>query len=288
MEKFELTEEYKMKVRKIQRKQMCFGLFCFALMLFIAFYFSMKLESNNLIGGLFLFIAISIPFLLFCLYFCVTLMSYTSRNDYSYFRVSDILIIFLRLFQFVIGCAYICVGLYLMSYFKVATILNIFLFIIFGNLLYLFVLSDDSMRKIHSFIVDLFHLDNSSYDKNMRDNVKIVYYPREKRFVYCVVNDDGLSNAYFSNSFDAFRFDFSSQITLLGMPINTELINLYREGRRTTKKYKCKKLKFMILPTIDENNNFNYVNKYYCKNDNSKYYSFEEIEEICKKCPNNK
>ncbi len=150
-----------------------------------------------------------------------------------------------------------------------------------------FVFDDTFFRKIYFKIVKKFNLDDSDYDKTLEGKVTVVYSIHENRYIYCKVKDKG-NIVSSSNSLDEFRHGYSSDFTILGLPLNKELKELLKEYKVLKKEVGCKKLKRTVSYMIDDNNNFKYFNKYSCKCGKYKNLSLEKAKRKCELCEKRK
>lgn len=285
-----IDEEFKIKAKKKQKEQLLLGLFLFIFCIFILIKFTPSADTPFSFN-IFLFIFIIMNIFLYALVFIgCSIMSLTSKDNYSYLRISDLIIISLQELKAIIMIFFIGINLWLLTkiHGTFFIVLGIIYIVVGGNFLLLFVFDDTFFRKIYFKIVKIFNLDDTDYNKTLADKVTVTYNQHEKRYIYCKVSDQGKIISYSSNSLDSFRHDFSSDITILGLPLNKELLSLSKEYKKLKKDLNCKNLKRNITYKIDENNNFKYLNNYYCKCDKFKDLSLEKTIKTCELCSKRK
>lgn len=283
--KIKIDEDLKIKSKKKQKEQLLFGIFIFILCIFILIKLTPSATAFSFNIFLFIFIIMNLFLLAFIFAGC-SIMTLTSKDNYSYLRISDLIIIYLQELKAIIMFAFIGINVWLLTkiHGTFFIVLGIIYIVVGGNLLLLFVFDDTFFRKIYFKIVKTFNLDDTDYNKSLSDKVTITYSQHEKRYIYCKVSNKGEITSYTSNSLDSFRHGFSSDIMIIGLPINKELLNLFKEYKKLKKDINCKNLKRNIVYEIDENNNFKYLNNYYCKCNKFKDLTLEKTIKSCELC----
>ena len=278
-----IDEDLKIKSKKKQKEQLFIGITFFVLCIFILIKFIQSADTSFSFNiFLFMFMIMNL-FLLAFVFTGLSIMTLINKDDYSYLRISDLIIIILQELKFIIMAAFIGINIYLLTkiHGTYLIVLGIIYIVVAGNLLLLFVFDDTFFRKIYFKIVKTFNLDDTDYNKSLASKVTVTYNLYEKRYIYCKVSDKNGITSYHSNSFDSFRHGFSSDIIALGLPLNKGLLVLLKEYKKLKKDINCKKLTRNITYNIDENNNFKYLNNYCCK-----YGKFNDLplEKAIKKC----
>jgi len=276
----DLKEQAKWK----QIKQLIIGGLFFNLFLFFAMTFASRVVGQLLYEVIFVIIVFNL-FALTLIYMGSSLFN-LSVNNCSYIRFSDLIIIYIQIFKFVIGFGFLCIGFLLLTKLHGTFLIGLgIILIVIGEIaLFFFVLNDSFFRKIYFKLVNFLNLDDSDYDKNLAKKAMIVYSHCEKRYVYCKLDSNNEIISYSTNRLDAFRHGFSSNFTFVGLPIDVELLNISKEYNLLKKEIDCSKLNKKIEPIIDKNNNFRYRNVYYCRDKLFSNLGVDEVRKTCQCC----
>lgn len=280
-----IDEKFKEYAKTKQKKQLYIGIGAIVLFLFLATFFTPRSnESLSLYTVLFATIELII-FAISLLYGATAIMSLRDTENYSYLRVSDLIICCIQIFRVAIVFGFIGLGIWLLTKVRGTReiLFGLILIVLLANALLFFVSEDTFFRKIYFKIVKIFNLDDSDYDKNLNGEVTVAYYPYEKRYIYCKSNSNGEITNYSANSFDSFRHGFSSEFIFLVL-LNKEISNLSKEYKNLKKEISCSKLKKTLSYKLDENNNFKYINVYSCEYHNFNNLLSEDTKCNCKNC----
>lgn len=277
--------EFKKHARKRQKQQLLIGIALFFLFIYVAMKFSPAPNSQVSDGIIFTIIMFSL-FIMSLLFAGTSLFNLLNHN-YSYIRISDVIIVCINVLKFVIAFGFVglCAGLLTIVRGKTMIMLMTFLIVIVGNALFLFILNDSFFRKIYFKIVKKFNLDDSDFDKSSDEKAAVAYDIYKKKNIYGKTKLNNGHVSYSSNSFDSFRHGFSSDITFFGFPLNKELLSFSKKYKRLKKEIGCSKLKRKIEYEIDENNNFRYKQVYYCSENEFSNLEKEQVKKACSFCP---